>query len=130
MSHPLANAFWIMLEFFVWIVWFMLLFRVIIDLLSDHDLGVWAKVLWLIFVILVPFLGVFVYLIVRGPKMSARAQKQAARSDADFKAYVRKTAGSGGTSHADELAKLASLRADGTLSEAEFQQAKSKVLTS
>jgi hypothetical protein len=127
MSHPLWNAFWIMFEFFVWILWFILLFRIIVDLFSDHDLGVGAKTLWLIFVILVPFLGVFVYLIVRGPKMATRARKQAKQSDEQFQRYVRQTAGSG-TSQADELAKLVKLRDAGTLSETEFQQAKSKVL--
>ena len=128
MDHPLLNAFWIMLWFFVWVLWLMLLFRVIADLFSDHELGGFAKTIWLIGLIFLPFLGVFIYLIARGHQMQARAQKQADQSEAQFKEYVRDAAGPSSAGNADELAKLAALRDNGTLSETEFQQAKSKLL--
>lgn len=127
MSHPLLNAFWMMLWFFLWILWFMLLFHVFGDLFRDRTLSGWAKTGWSIFVILLPFLGVFVYLVVRGHGMAERSVEQAQAQQKSFDEYVRKTAGTG-ASTTDELARLAGLKADGTISEAEFQQAKQKIL--
>ncbi|NUR27429.1 MAG: SHOCT domain-containing protein [Catenulispora sp.] len=126
MSHPLLNAFWMMLWFFLWIMWFMLLFRVIGDLFRDKDLSGWGKAGWTIFVCVLPFLGVLVYLIVRGSGMAARSIDRAQDEKKQFDDYVRRTAAT--PSATDELARLASLRADGTLSEQEFQQAKQKIL--
>ena len=126
-SYPLANAFWTMLWFFLWILWFFILFRVILDIFRSRDLGGWGKAGWLIFVIILPFLGVFIYLIARGHKMTERDVEDAQARDQAMRAYVRDAAqGSGGT--ADELAKLADLRDRGVISEAEFQQSKAKVL--
>lgn len=125
MSHPLLNAFWIMLWFFVWIMWFMLLFRVFADVFRDDNLGGWHKAGWIILCCLLPFIGVFVYLIVRGRSMGERAAAQAQQSQAEFDDYIRKTAA---TSKTDELAKLADLKSTGALSEAEFEQAKAKIL--
>ncbi|NUR61693.1 MAG: SHOCT domain-containing protein [Catenulispora sp.] len=127
MSHPLLNAFWMMLWFFLWIMWFMLLFHVIVDLFRDKDLSGWAKAGWTIFVCVLPFLGVFVYLIARGSGMAVRSMDRAQDQQQQFDDYVRKTTTTSGAT-TDELAKLASLRADGTLSEQEFQQAKQKIL--
>lgn len=132
MSHPLLNAFWMMLWFFLWIMWFMLLFRVFADVFRDDNLSGWGKAGWIIFCCLLPFLGVFVYLIVRGRSMGERAAAQAQKSQAEFDDYIRKTAstqgGAAAGSKTDELAKLAELKSSGALSEAEFQQAKSKIL--
>lgn len=130
MSHPLLNAFWIMLWFFVWVLWLMILFRVIADLFSDRELSGAAKVGWLIALILLPYIGVFAYLIVRGSKMAERAQKRAEQSEAEFKDYVRQTAGSGESGRADELTTLAALRDRGALSDTEFQRAKERILAS
>ena len=127
-SYPLANAFWTMLWFFLWILWFFLLFRIILDIFRSKDLGGWGKAGWLIFVIILPFLGVFVYLIARGGKMAQRDVDDAQAADTAMRAYVRDAAGSGGP--ADELAKLADLRDRGVISDAEFQQSKAKVLQS
>ena len=127
MSHPLLNAFWMMLWFFLWIMWLMLLFHVIVDVFRDRKLSGWAKAGWTIFVCVLPFLGVFIYLIVRGSGMAARSMEQAEAQQKNFDDYVRKTAGSGGAP-GDELAKLAALKADGTISEEEFQRAKQKIL--
>src|SRR5215813_8854862 len=126
-SYPLLDAFVTMLWFFLWILWLVLLFRIITDIFASHDLGGWGKAGWLIFVIILPFLGVFIYLIARGHKMTERDVEDAQARDQAMRAYVRDAAqGSGGT--ADELAKLADLRDRGVISEAEFQQSKAKVL--
>jgi hypothetical protein len=126
-GYPLLNAFWTMLWFFLWILWFFLLFRVILDIFRSRDLGGWGKAGWLIFVIILPFLGVFVYLIARGNKMTQRDVEDAQAADQAMRAYVKDAAGSGGGT-ADELAKLADLRDRGVISEGEFQQSKAKVL--
>src|SRR5215471_16222258 len=125
-SYPLLNAFWTMLWFFLWILWFFLLFRVILDIFRSKDLGGWGKAGWLIFVIILPFLGVFIYLIARGSKMNQRDMEDAQARDQAMRAYVRDAAQEGST--ADELAKLADLRDRGVISEGEFQQSKAKVL--
>jgi hypothetical protein len=125
-GYPLLNAFWTMLWFFLWILWFFLLFRVILDIFRSRDLGGWGKAGWLIFVIILPFLGVFVYLIARGGKMNQRDVEDAQAADQQMRAYVRDAASEGST--ADELTKLADLRERGVISDAEFQQSKAKLL--
>jgi hypothetical protein len=128
-DYPLLAALWTMLVFFLWIAWFFLLFRVIADIFRSHDLSGWGKTAWMIAIIVLPFLGVFAYVIARGDGMThrdveaARAQKQA------FDTYVRETAGTAGTGSADELAKLADLRRQGVLTDAEYESQKAKVLT-
>ena len=126
-DYPVMGVFWSMFIFFIWILWFMLLFKVFIDIFRSDDLGGGGKALWAIFVILVPFLGIFVYLIARGKDMGKRDMAQAQAQDAQFRAYVQDAAGSGGSS-ADQLAKLADLKDRGVISDAEFQQQKSKIL--
>jgi hypothetical protein len=124
MDHPLLNAFWMIFWFFIWIMWFMLLFRVLADIFRDHSLSGWAKTGWILFVCVLPFLGIFVYLITRGKSMAARDAEQMKGSEKAFQDYVRGAAGT----DADQLAKLAELRDSGTLTDAEFQQAKAKIL--
>ncbi|HKY15672.1 MAG TPA: SHOCT domain-containing protein [Microthrixaceae bacterium] len=114
--------------FFLFFIWIIILFQVVVDLFRSHDLGGWGKALWLAFIIFLPYLGVFVYLIARGKGMGERHLADAARSQAQFKEYVQSAAGSS-ASAADEIAKLAALRDSGTIDEAEFQSAKAKLLT-
>ncbi|NUR63666.1 MAG: SHOCT domain-containing protein [Catenulispora sp.] len=140
MDHPLLNAFWMIFWFFLWIMWFMLLFRVIADLFSDHELSGWAKVGWVLLVCLLPFIGVFLYLVVRGRGMAERAQAHADQNKKAFDDYIRQTAASGGgtggstiagagqTGTVDQLAKLAGLKSSGAISDSEFEQAKRKLL--
>ncbi|MFE2554731.1 SHOCT domain-containing protein [Streptomyces sp. NPDC059352] len=125
-DYPLLNMFWTMLMIFLWVLWFMLLFRIIGDIFRDDELGGWGKAGWTVFVILLPFLGVFVYLIARGRGMGERELNRVRRNEEQFRSYVRETAGSG--SQADELARLAELKNSGAITEAEFAQAKAKVL--
>ena len=124
-SYPLLNIFWTMFEFFLWVVWIWLLILVFIDIFRSHDLPGWAKALWVLFVVILPFLGVLVYLIARGSKMHERAEQQAMRQDKQFRSYVQQ---SGGTSSADQLAKLADLRDRGVISAEEFEREKAKIL--
>ncbi|MFF4255203.1 SHOCT domain-containing protein [Streptomyces sp. NPDC001663] len=128
-DYPLLSAFWTMLIFFLWIMWFVLLFRVIVDIFRDDDMSGWAKAGWLVFTICLPFLGVFVYVIARGKNMGRREVAQARAQQEAFDSYVRETAG-GGTqrSSADELAKLSEIRARGDISDEEFSRAKELVL--
>ncbi|MGE5289725.1 MAG: SHOCT domain-containing protein [Micromonosporaceae bacterium] len=126
MGYPLLDVFWTMLWFFLWVLWIFLLVRVFMDIFRSHDLGGWGKAGWSIFVIILPFLGVFVYLIARGGKMAERDVREAQAQDEAFRGYVREAAKGDGT--AEELAKLADLRDRGVISEADFQRGKAKVL--
>ena len=125
-DYPLLGVFWTMLWFFVWVAWLMLLFRVIADIFRSRDMGGFAKALWLVFVIVVPFLGVLIYMIARGHSMSQRDLNDARANQQAMDAYIRETAGA--TSSADELSKLAALRDQGILTEDEFAVQKSKLL--
>ncbi len=127
-DYPVLDAFLTMLYFFLFIIWIWLLIMVFIDIFRSHDMGGWAKALWVIFIIILPFLGVFVYLIARGGKMHERAAEEASRQQKAFDQYVRQTAGTSGASTADQLAKLADLKNQGVLSDAEFEAQKAKVL--
>jgi predicted PurR-regulated permease PerM len=125
-SYPFLDVFWTILIFFVWVAWFMLLFRVIADVFSRHDIGGGAKTLWLIFVIVVPFLGVFIYLIAESKGMSERSIERAQASQQQFDSYVRATASSGGA--AAEIDKAKQLLDSGTITQAEFDSIKAKAL--
>jgi Short C-terminal domain/Phospholipase_D-nuclease N-terminal len=121
-----GQVFWSMLWFFLFFIWLWLLISIFGDIFRSDDLSGWGKALWSIFVIFLPYLGVFVYLIARGKKMSEHTMKDAADRDAQFRGYVQSVAPA--TSTADELARLAELRDSGVLSEAEFQAGKAKAL--
>ena len=128
-DYPAMGIFWSMLWFFVWITWLMLLFRVIGDIFRSHDMGGGAKALWLFVVIVMPFLGVFIYMIARGHAMTQHDMDAARARDEQMKAYVQQvTASNGSTGSADELAKLAELNKSGVLTDAEFAQQKAKIL--
>jgi hypothetical protein len=127
-DYPLLGAFWTLLWIFLWVVWIFILFRIILDIFRSHDMNGWVKALWLIFLLIVPFLSALIYLIVRGRGMTERDMKDAEARDAAFRQYVQSAATtSGGT--ADELAKLADLRDKGVITPAEFEQQKAKILT-
>ena len=125
-DYPFLDVFWTMLVFFVWVAWFMLLFRVIGDVFRRHDIGGGAKVLWLIFVIALPFLGVFVYLIAESKGMAERdvERMRAHRQASD--AHIQSVAGSGGA--AAEIDKAKQLLDSGAITPAEFEALKQKAL--
>jgi ABC-type multidrug transport system fused ATPase/permease subunit len=126
-TYPLLDFLWTMVEIFFFILWIWLAIMVFVDIFRSHDMGGLAKAIWVLFVIILPFLGVLVYLIARGGGMHERAANQAAREQQAFDAYVKQTAGSTGGS-ADELAKLADLKAKGVITDAEFDAQKAKLL--
>jgi ABC-type multidrug transport system fused ATPase/permease subunit len=121
-------VFWSFLWFFLFFIWIWLLIVVFSDIFRSHDLSGWAKALWIIFVVIVPYLGVFVYLIARGGRMQEHAVADAKRQDTEFRQYVQSATASSSGNTADDLARLADLRDKGVISEAEFQQAKAKTL--
>jgi len=127
-NYPLLDIFLSTLYFFLWILWIMLLFWILMDIFRSDDLSGWGKAGWVIFVIILPFLGVFVYLIARGKSMGERQARDAQARDDQFRAYVKDAAGSNGQSQTDELAKLAGLHQQGVLSDQEFAAAKAKIL--
>jgi len=124
-----GQVFLSMLWFTLFFIWIWLLIVVFADVFRSRDLSGWGKALWTIFIIVLPYLGVLVYLIARGHKMRERAEQDAQAQDAEFRKYVR-SAASDGHSSADELARLGQLHSDGVLSDAEFESAKAKVLSS
>jgi hypothetical protein len=127
-DYPILGLFWTMMIFFLWVAWIMLLFRVFADIFRNHDMGGFAKALWSIFVIVVPFLGVLVYLLAHGDGMGRRDLAVAQANEQAFQSYVRQAAGTAST--ADELSRLVDLKAQGVISDAEFEQQKAKVLAS
>ena len=116
------------LWFFLFFIWIWLLIVVFSDIFRSHDLSGWAKALWIIFVVILPYLGVFVYLIARGRHMQEHAVSDAKQRDADFRQYVQSAAGTSGGGAADEITRLADLRDKGVITDAEFEQAKAKAL--
>ena len=127
-SYPLLNLFWTMFIFFLWVIWIWILIWVFIDIFRSRDLSGWAKALWFLFVLLIPLIGVLVYLIARGGSMHERAVQDAQQQDAEFRSYAQETAASAPASTADQLAKLAGLRDRGVISAGEFEREKARVL--
>jgi hypothetical protein len=125
-SYPLLGAFWTIIEIFLWVLWFWVLITVFIDIFRSSDLSGWGKALWFLFVLIIPLIGVLVYLIVRGGSMHDRMVKQAQQDDQQFRDYVQDAAGS--ASPADQLTKLADLRDRGVITQEEFDRQKAKIL--
>ena len=124
-DYPFLDVLWTMLIFFAWIIWFWLLITVFADLFRRHDIGGGKKTLWIIFVILLPFLGVFIYLISQGSNMAERNVKGMQAQQTQTDAYIKSVAG-GGT--ADEIDKAKKLLDSGAISQAEFDAIKAKAL--
>ena len=122
-----GQVLWSMLWFFMFFIWIWLLITVFADIFRSHDIGGVAKALWVIFVIFIPYLGVFVYLIARGHKMHEHAVEAAQAQDAAARAYIQQAAGTS-ASPADELARLADLKDRGVIDDAEFQRLKAKTV--
>jgi hypothetical protein len=119
-SYPFLDVMWTMLVFFIWVAWFLLLFRVFIDVFRRHDIGGGAKTLWLIFVIILPFLGVFVYIIAEGKGMAERNMKEAQDAGQQMAAMYGNPA--------DQIASAKQLLDTGAISQAEFDTLKAKAL--
>jgi ABC-type multidrug transport system fused ATPase/permease subunit len=126
-SYPFLDVLWTMFIFFLWVIWFWLLFTVFVDVFRRHDIGGGKKALWLIFVIILPFLGVFIYIIVENDGMTQRNIERAQAQRAQLDDYVRETAGGGATA---EIANAKALLDQGTITQAEFDALKQKALAS
>ncbi len=123
----LGEVLWAMLVFFLFIIWIYLLISIFVDIFRSRDLSGWGKAGWTIFIIILPFLGVFIYLIARGTSMHERSAREVAEAQEAQDEYIRQVAGSDST--ADELAKLTDLRDKGVLSDDEFEAQKAKLLS-
>jgi hypothetical protein len=126
-DYTFLDSFWTLIMFFLWILWFWLLFTVFADIFRRHDLSGWGKTGWLVFTILLPFLGVFVYLITQNDGMTQRNVERAQAQRAQFDTYVRDAAGSGGGAAA-EIDKAKQLLDSGAITQAEFDALKAKAL--
>lgn len=121
-----GQVLWSIFWFFLFFMWIMLVFSIIGDIFSDRELSGWAKALWTLGIIVVPYLGVLLYLIVRGNDMADNRARAAAEQESAVRSYIRDAAGSSGV--AAELDKLAALHASGSISDAEYASAKANVL--
>jgi hypothetical protein len=126
-DYPFLDLLWTMLIFFAWIIWFWLLITVFADIFRRHDIGGGTKTLWIIFAILTPFLGVFVYLISQGKGMAERNMKGIQAQQAQTDAYIKSVAGGGA---ADEIEKAKKLLDSGAITQAEYDAIKAKALAS
>lgn len=126
-DYPILSLIWMMFMFFLFVIWIWLLISVFMDIFRSHDMSGGMKAVWVFFIVVLPYLGVLVYLIARGGKMHERAANQALQQQKAFDAYVKQTAGSAST--ADDLVKLADLKAQGVLTDAEFESQKAKILS-
>jgi hypothetical protein len=125
-DYPFLDVFWTILVFFGWVIWLWLLITVFGDLFRRHDISGWGRVGWTLFVIVLPYLGVFVYLITQGQRMAERRAAEVQAGKAAFDDYVRGVAGDGGPS--DQIAKAKELLDAGAIDAAEFEQLKRKAL--
>jgi type VI protein secretion system component VasK len=123
-DYPFFDVFWTIVIFFVWVAWLMVLFRIIGDIFRRHDTSGWGKAAWLIFVIVLPFLGVLVYLIANGHEMAQRDLERSQAARAEFDDYVRSTAGGA----AAEIDKAKQLLDSGAITQAEFDAIKAKAI--
>lgn len=121
-----GQVLWSILWFFLFFMWIWLVITIFADIIRARDMSGWAKALWSIGIIFLPFLGVFLYLIVNGGNMNRRAEDDAVEQQKAVDAYIRDAAG---TSPTDELAKLAEMHGAGQLSDAEYEQAKTKIIS-
>lgn len=122
-----GQAVWTMFWFFIFFLWIMLVFQVVVDIFRSSDLSGVMKALWVLFVFVTPYLGVFVYLIARGSKMGERQMAMAKQQEVQAKEYIREAAGAVGP--ATELSRLNDLRKEGVIDDAEFAAMKAKILS-
>lgn len=125
-DYPLLDAFLTMLWFFGFVIWIWLLIWIFIDIFRSRDISGWVKALWFIFILVLPLIGVLVYLIVRGAGMHERSVQQAQQQEKELRRYLQQAAC--GSSTADELTKLAGLRDQGVISSEEYEAQKAKLL--
>ena len=126
-DYPFIDVFWSILIFFFWVIWIWILITVLIDVFRRRDLSGWGKAAWALFMIVLPYLGVFIYLITQGGEMAERRAAEVRESQASFDTYVRDVAGSG-AAPADQIAKAKELLDSGAIDQAEFDKLKQQAL--
>jgi Short C-terminal domain/Phospholipase_D-nuclease N-terminal len=124
-DYPFLEVLWTMILFFAWVAWIWIVVTVMIDIFRRDDIGGWGKAGWVVFVIVLPFLGVLIYLIAQHDGMRERSEKQVRAQRAAFDDYVREAAGGA----AGEIAKAKELLDSGAISQAEFDAIKAKALS-
>jgi Short C-terminal domain/Phospholipase_D-nuclease N-terminal len=127
-DYPFLDILWTMLIFFAWVIWFWILIRVLVDVFRRDDLSGWAKAGWTLFMIVLPFLGVFIYLIAHGKDMGQRDIEQARAAQAQFDQHIKSVAGSGGDGAAAQIAEAKRLLDSGAITQAEYDALKAKAL--
>ena len=125
-NYPFLDVMWTMLVFFAWVIWFWLLITIFSDIFRRHDISGWTKAAWTIFVIILPFLGVFVYMIAESKGMAERNMERAQATQSQADDYIRNVAV--GSDPAEQIAKAKSLLDNGTISSSEFEALKQKAL--
>jgi hypothetical protein len=129
-DYPFLDVLWTLLIFFAWVIWFWLLIIIISDVFRRHDIGGGKKTVWLVFLILLPFVGVFTYLIVNNDGMNKRNVERAQAQKSQFDDYVRTVSAEGGGGAAAEIDKAKQLLDSGAITQAEFDAIKAKALSS
>jgi len=127
-DYPFMDVLWSMIIFFAWVAWIWILIVILTDVFRRHDIGGWTKALWTIFLVVIPFLGVLVYLIAQHDGMTERQQKDVQAQQAQFDSYVRQAAGTGGGGPASEIAKAKELLDSGAITQSEFDTLKAKAV--
>jgi Short C-terminal domain/Phospholipase_D-nuclease N-terminal len=127
-NHPLIEVLWSFFIIFIWVAWFWLLISIGVDIFRRHDISGGAKALWLIFIIILPFLGVLIYLVTQSQSMAERSAEQTSRQRHAMDDYIRTTAAGGGGGAATEIEKAKALLDNGAITQAEFDSIKAKAL--
>lgn len=128
-DYPFLDVFWTMIIFFCWVIWIWMMIVILTDIFRRHDIGGWHKAAWIVFLIILPFLGVLVYLIAQSKGMAERRMKEAQDAQAQFDSYVQQVASEkGGSGAAHEIEKAKALLDSGTITQAEFDSLKAKAL--
>jgi hypothetical protein len=126
-DYPFMDLLWSMIIFFAWVAWIWILIVILTDVFRRHDIGGWTKALWTIFLVVIPFLGVLVYLVAQHDGMAERQQKDVQAQQAQFDSYVRQAAGTGGGA-ASEIEKAKALLDSGAITQSEFDTLKAKAV--
>jgi hypothetical protein len=127
-SYPFLNVLWDILIFFAWVIFIWIAITVLIDIFRRRDMSGWAKAAWVVLIVLLPWIGVLIYLIINHDGMADRRYREAAAAQAQFDQYVRTTAGSGGGA-AGEIERAKKLLDDGAITQSEFEAIKAKALS-
>jgi hypothetical protein len=125
-DYPFLEVFWSILIFFMWVIWIWILITVFMDLFRRHDIGGWAKAAWMVFVIVLPFLGVFIYIVTQGRQMTERRSAELQAASAQFDDHIRNVAAT--NTPTEQIAKAKELLDSGAIDQAEFERLKQHAL--